>query len=65
MKCEGCNDSRIMFSTIPDICDNIYWASHAIREVNGKCKLYHYQCSGCDLATIYELFFDMANDNKS
>lgn len=56
MKCNLCGDSKIFFTIMPEISDWIGWGSHVVVENNDKCCLYHYQCGGVDVMSVYEMF---------
>ncbi len=64
MKCEGCEDKRIMFTIIPDISDDVAWASHIISDDNGHLMLYHYQCSNADIISIYDMYNEMSGSKS-
>ncbi len=60
MKCAYCDDAKIIFTILKPISSDIAWASHVISDVDGECRLYHYQCGGVDILSIAQMYSDMS-----
>lgn len=64
MKCSYCSDSKILFTIIPEISNDIAWASHVVSDVNGQNSMYHYECGKVAVMDMYVMLHELSMETK-